>query len=143
VFVAAIRHNGLLLIAVPLMLFLALVLGVLLFEGVRGWRFYRSVLFMPYIIAIPVVGIVFSYIFQLNGILNTLLRAVGLKILAADWLGSPRFALGRSWWWSGRSSVRGAVPGLMSVEEAVRGRRSGPAGCRCCSTSPSPTGHGD
>ncbi|OHD74493.1 MAG: hypothetical protein A2V99_13995 [Spirochaetes bacterium RBG_16_67_19] len=93
VFVAAIRHNGLLLIAVPVMLFLALVLGVLLFEGVRGWRFYRSVLFMPYVIAIPVVGIVFSYIFQLNGILNTLLRAVGLNILAADWLGSPRFAL--------------------------------------------------
>ena len=123
VFVAAIRHNGLLLIAVPVMLFLALVLGVLLFEGVRGWRFYRSVLFMPYIIAIPVVGIVFSYIFQLNGILNTLLRAVGLKILAADWLGSPRFALwtimGVVVWKEFGFGVVLFLARLMSVEEEL------------------------
>jgi ABC-type sugar transport system permease subunit len=92
-FVAAITHNLILLVSVPIMLFLGLVLAVLLFEGLRGWRFYRSVLFMPYILSIPVVGIVFSYIFQLRGILNTALRAAGLSLLAADWLGSSRFAL--------------------------------------------------
>jgi ABC-type sugar transport system permease subunit len=93
VFVAAFAHNLILLISVPIMLFLGLVLAVLLFEGLAGWRVYRSVLFMPYILSIPVVGIVFSYIFQLRGILNTLLRAVGLGFAAADWLGSSRFAL--------------------------------------------------
>jgi putative chitobiose transport system permease protein len=92
-FVSAITHNLVLLISVPIMLFLGLVLAVLLFEGLKGWRFYRSVLFMPYILSIPVVGIVFSYIFQLRGILNTALRAAGLSFLAADWLGSSRFAL--------------------------------------------------
>ncbi len=93
VFLRALQHNGLLLIAVPIMLFLGLVLAVILFEGVGGWKAYRSILFMPYILAIPVVGIVFSYIFQLNGILNQGLRAIGLDFLAADWLGSSRFAL--------------------------------------------------
>jgi len=93
VFLRALQHNGLLLVAVPIMLFLGLVLAVLLFEGVGGWKAYRSILFMPYILAIPVVGIVFSYIFQLNGILNQGLRAIGLDFLAADWLGSSRFAL--------------------------------------------------
>lgn len=93
VFLRALQHNGLLLIAVPIMLFLGLVLAVILFEGVGGWKAYRSILFMPYILSIPVVGIVFSYIFQLNGILNQGLRAVGLDFLAADWLGSSRFAL--------------------------------------------------
>jgi putative chitobiose transport system permease protein len=92
-FVAAITHNLVLLVSVPIMLFLGLVLAVILFEGLKGWRFYRSVLFMPYILSIPVVGIVFSYIFQLRGILNTALRAAGLSLLAADWLGSSRFAL--------------------------------------------------
>ncbi len=93
VFLRALQHNGLLLIAVPIMLFLGLVLAVILFEGVGGWKAYRSILFMPYILSIPVVGIVFSYIFQLNGILNQGLRAIGLDFLAADWLGSSRFAL--------------------------------------------------
>jgi ABC-type sugar transport system permease subunit len=93
IFLRSLQHNGLLLVAVPVMLLLALVLAVLLFEGVGGWRVYRSILFMPYILSIPVVGIVFGYIFQLNGILNTALRALGLDILAADWLGSSRFAL--------------------------------------------------
>jgi len=93
VFLRALQHNGLLLVAVPIMLFLGLVLAVLLFEGVGGWKVYRSILFMPYILAIPVVGIVFSYIFQLNGILNQGLRAIGLDFVAADWLGSSRFAL--------------------------------------------------
>lgn len=93
VFLRALQHNGLLLVAVPIMLFLGLVLAVVLFEGVGGWRVYRSILFMPYILSIPVVGIVFGYIFQLNGILNQALRAIGLNFLAADWLGSSRFAL--------------------------------------------------
>ena len=93
VFLRALQHNGLLLVAVPIMLFLGLVLAVLLFEGVGGWKVYRSILFMPFILAIPVVGIVFSYIFQLNGILNQGLRAIGLDFVAADWLGSSRFAL--------------------------------------------------
>ena len=46
----------------------------LLYERVRGWRVYRSVLFMPYILAVPIVGIVASYMFQLNGVVNELLR---------------------------------------------------------------------
>jgi len=93
VFLAAIRHNARLLLAVPALLAVSLVLGILLFEGGAGFRFYRTVVFLPYIISIPVVGIVFGYIFQLNGILNQLLRAAGLGALAADWLGSSRFAL--------------------------------------------------
>jgi ABC-type sugar transport system permease subunit len=92
-FLRSLQHNLLLLISVPVMLFMGLVLAVILFEGIGGWQVYRSILFMPYILAIPVVGIVFSYFFQLNGILNTFLRAAGLEVLAADWLGSSRFAL--------------------------------------------------
>ena len=93
IFLRSLQHNLVLLVSVPLMLFMGLVLAVILFERVRGWQVYRSILFMPYILAIPVVGIVFSYLFQFNGILNTFLRAAGLDVLAADWLGSSRFAL--------------------------------------------------
>jgi len=78
---------------VPVLTALAIFFAVLLYEGVRGWRVYRSVLFLPYILAVPIVGIVASYIFQLNGALNSMLRAVRLDGLALDWLGSERLSL--------------------------------------------------
>jgi ABC-type sugar transport system permease subunit len=93
VFRSALSHNFILLIAVPILVFVAIVFSVLLYEQLLGWQVYRTIFFMPYLLAIPVVGIVFSYIFQLNGILNLILRSLHLDFLALDWLGSPKYAL--------------------------------------------------
>ncbi|MEW5814406.1 MAG: sugar ABC transporter permease [Spirochaetota bacterium] len=93
VFISSITHNFILLISVPIMVFLALLFSVLLFEQVGGWKVYRTIFYMPYLLSIPVVGIVFSYIFQFNGILNQLLRSIHLAVLALDWLGNPNIAL--------------------------------------------------
>src|SRR5215213_11408602 len=89
----ALKHSAMLLLAVPVLVFLSIVFSVLLYERARGWRVYRSVLFLPYILAVPIVGIVASYIFELNGSLNGLLRGVGLDGLALDWLGSEKLSL--------------------------------------------------
>ena len=89
----ALRHNGLLLLAVPVMVLVSILIAVILYDRVVGWRVYRTALFMPYILAVPIVGIVFSYVFQLNGVLNTALRAIGLDFVALDWLGSSKLAL--------------------------------------------------
>ena len=75
------------------MVIAALFLAVLLFERIRGWQFYRTTLFLPYLLPITVVGLVFSYIFQLSGVLNDILNGLGLKFLALDWLGSTKLAL--------------------------------------------------
>ncbi|MBI1880383.1 MAG: sugar ABC transporter permease [Chloroflexi bacterium] len=89
----AVLHNGLLLLAVPVMVLISLLISVILYDRVLGWRLYRTALFVPYILAVPIVGIVFSYVFQLNGVLNTILRAAGLEAIALDWLGSSGLAL--------------------------------------------------
>ena len=44
---------------------------------------------------VPVVGVVFGYIFEYRGVLNTALRGAGLKLLALDWLGSRFLSMGR------------------------------------------------
>jgi ABC-type sugar transport system permease subunit len=75
------------------MVIAALVLAILLFERIRGWQFYRTTLFLPYLLPITVVGLVFSYIFQLSGVLNDILNALGMQFLALDWLGSTKLAL--------------------------------------------------
>ncbi len=92
-FIQAVQHNLILLICVPIMVFAALFLAILLFERIRGWQFYRTTLFLPYLLPITVVGLVFSYIFQLSGVLNDILNALGLQALALDWLGSTKLAL--------------------------------------------------
>lgn len=48
---------------------------------------------MPYILPIPVVGIIFGYMFTLHGVVNSLFKTFGLDFLAIDWLGDPRYAL--------------------------------------------------
>lgn len=92
-FRVALEHNARLLLAVPVLVGLSLLLAVLLFEGLRGWRFHRAAIFLPYVLPIPVVGVVFGQILQLDGLLNQALRAAGLHLLALDWLGQPRWAL--------------------------------------------------
>jgi ABC-type sugar transport system permease subunit len=89
----AAKHSALLLLAVPVLLIISVVVSVLLYERMRGWKVYRSILFIPYILAVPIVGIVESYLFSLNGVLNSILRGIGLDGLALDWLGSERLAL--------------------------------------------------
>ena len=93
VFYQVVSNNGKLLLSVPILTLLALFLAIILFERVRGWVVYRGIVFMPYILAIPVVGTTFVYLLGLNGILNTLLRGIGLEGLAQDWIGSANWVI--------------------------------------------------
>jgi ABC-type sugar transport system permease subunit len=93
IFWVSFTNNLRLFISVPILVLLSLVFSSLIFERIRGWRFYRSLVFIPYVLAIPVVGIVFSYILQANGVFNLMLRAVGLDSLTHEWLGSSSTAI--------------------------------------------------
>jgi ABC-type sugar transport system permease subunit len=92
-FRTALGHNARLLLAVPVLMALSVLIAILLFESVRGWRFHRAVVFLPYVLPIPVVGVVFGLLLTLNGPVNTALRTFGLGGLAHDWFGQPSWAL--------------------------------------------------
>jgi ABC-type sugar transport system permease subunit len=92
-FRTAVWHNALLLLVVPVLVAVAVGAAILLFETRRGLRGYRAVLFFPFILPIPVVGVVFGQLLQFNGALNQVLRAIGADGLAQDWLGDPNRAL--------------------------------------------------
>jgi ABC-type sugar transport system permease subunit len=92
-FRTAITHNFLLLFTVPILAVMSFTCAVLLFETRKGMKFYRSAVFLPYILPIPVIGVVFGQLLQLNGALNSALRAMGFESLALDWLGDPKQAL--------------------------------------------------
>ena len=92
-FATAIVNNLKLFLCVPVMVVLSVILSAILYDRPRGWRVYRTLLFIPYVLSIPVVGVVFGYIFEYRGVLNTAFRVVGLDVLARDWLGSPAWAM--------------------------------------------------
>jgi ABC-type sugar transport system permease subunit len=71
----------------------ALIVAVILFDQIRGWRIYRTLVFTPYILAVPVVGVTFVDLYGYNGIINEILRAIGLGGLAQDWLGDPHLVM--------------------------------------------------
>lgn len=82
-----------LILGVPLWVLFPLIIAVLLFEEVKGWKFFRSAFFFPTVLSIVVLGTLFKTLFNYNGAVNTLLRAVGLDALAIDWWSSGNLAI--------------------------------------------------
>ncbi|MDP9256379.1 MAG: sugar ABC transporter permease [Actinomycetota bacterium] len=60
---------------------------------VRGFLFFRTVLFMPQTIATVVVAQAFTWIYDPSGPLDEFLRKVGLGYVAKTWLGDFAWAL--------------------------------------------------
>jgi raffinose/stachyose/melibiose transport system permease protein len=60
---------------------------------VRGLGFYRTVVFLPQVVAMVVVAVAWRRVYAPDGTLNDLLRALGLDSLTRGWLGDYAFAL--------------------------------------------------
>jgi ABC-type sugar transport system permease subunit len=122
-FQQAIVNNFTLFLLIPLLVAVSVLFSVFLYERAAGWRVYRVVLFLPYVLAIPVIGIVFGYMFTLNGVVNTILRAVRLDVLAIDWLGDSRYALWTLmliiFWKEAGFGIVLFLARLMSVDESL------------------------
>jgi len=89
----SVLHNLYLLLAVPFMVGWSLLIAVILYERLKGWKLYRVVLFLPYILAIPIIAVIVKKMFQFNGPVNEVLRWINLDFLALDWIGSSDVAL--------------------------------------------------
>ena len=60
----------------------------------RAGSSIRSLLFLPYILAVPIIAVVMKKMFQFNGPVNEICCAtIGLDFLALDWIGSSDVAL--------------------------------------------------
>ncbi len=82
-------------ISVGIQLPLALLLALILARGVRKERFFRTAYFIPVIISTVVIGQLWMKIYNEDyGVLNTVLRSVGLSSLTNSWLANPSTALG-------------------------------------------------
>lgn len=121
----AIQHNiiwllFLALVATPIGLFLA----VLLDQNIRGSRIYQSVFFVPVMLSLPLVGIVWQLMYARNeGLINNVLGTSGTGA-AVDWFGDPSINLwaalvAATWRHAGYIMVL-YLAGLKGVDPALR-----------------------
>ena len=103
-FLRAVRNNAVLLVAMPLLvILLALFYAFLLnvagrgsgagVRGVRGAGFYKLVFFLPQVLSVPVIAVIWAVILDPTptGLANSALRFIGFGSLG--WLADPNLAL--------------------------------------------------
>lgn len=73
------------------------IIGLLLALGlnrtVKSRYILRSVFFLPVVLSPLAVGYMFQFVFDFRGLINELLRVIGLEAWRTAWLGSPDWAL--------------------------------------------------
>jgi raffinose/stachyose/melibiose transport system permease protein len=73
---------------------IGLLVAVQLNARPRFMQFYRTVVFLPVIISLVASGFIWTLLLSANiGLLNPLLRAMGLGFLSKSWLSDPAWAL--------------------------------------------------
>ena len=88
-------HSGVLILfyaVIPVIFGLALT-AALTRHPIRGFRFFRTVLFLPQLIAGVVIAQAWTWIYATEGPLNRFLELIGLGSLARPWLGDFAWAL--------------------------------------------------
>ena len=123
-FRAAVSNNLFyLVVQVPLMIFSATILAVLINSKlIRFQEFFRIGYFMPSITALVAYSLVFRLILNTDyGFLNFALNTLGLPSI--DWLNNPVTAklsivMGQTWRWTGYNMVI-LLAGLQGISEGI------------------------
>lgn len=96
---------------IPVLLFLSLVLAVILSSGrVKGFRFFRTLIFLPYITNMAAAGFTFAILLEANsGLVNVVLRDYlflpGVPWLENAWWARISLTLLIIWAWLGYDMV--------------------------------------
>lgn len=73
---------------------LGLGMALLLNEKIKGIKFYRMSFFLPVVISAVIISLTWGFVYNVEyGLINSLLRFIGLDSLAKNWLGDPSIAI--------------------------------------------------
>lgn len=97
VFMKALKNTLTFVVVVaPLQAAIALLLALLINQKLRGINIFRTIYFMPVVVSIVVVSLLWRFIYSAdNGLLNNILGALSFGLFEPrDWIGNPGSALG-------------------------------------------------
>ncbi|WP_276677094.1 carbohydrate ABC transporter permease [Caldibacillus debilis] len=111
-FLAALKNTLIYLIfQVPIMLFLALILSVLLnYPGLKFKGFFRTAIFLPAVTSLVAYSVIFKYLFATDGLVNTFLQKFLFLPEPINWITDPFWAkitiiIAITWRWTGYNMV--------------------------------------
>ncbi|WP_307859604.1 MULTISPECIES: carbohydrate ABC transporter permease [Cellulomonas] len=124
IFQRAVRNNlTIAFLSIAIQLPIGIMVALLLNRRFRGQTAMRVIVFVPYVLAEVVAGVVWALILQPNGPLDALLDSVGLGAIGQVWLGDPKVALWTvmgvlTWKYAGLAIVL-LLAGLQGVPEEL------------------------
>lgn len=109
------------LISVPLLVIVALLLALALNRPVRGRSFFRSVLFLPTILSVSVVSLLWRWMFGDDiGLIDSALASIGIQaphfLTTTGWAWVPIVA--STVWWSVGLNMMLYLAGLSGIPES-------------------------
>lgn len=95
VFLTALKNTFVfVVVTVPITTVISLSLGILLTSGIKFKRIFQAGYFLPSVISMVVISMIWLYIYSATGPLNLFLTRLGFRVPAQSWLASPKTALG-------------------------------------------------
>ena len=86
----SLKNNAVYFVAHLLMIIVELAIAVILTGKLKAAKFYKTMVFMPYIINGVAISYAFSYFFSpINGAFDAILTSVGLESFIRSWLSDP------------------------------------------------------
>ncbi|MUL35372.1 carbohydrate ABC transporter permease [Gloeocapsopsis dulcis] len=82
-----------LICVVPILAIAPLALAILVNQKLWGMHWFRAAYYTPVVISMVVAGIAWRWIYDGNGLLNQIIRQIGLSEKGIPWLTSPQWAL--------------------------------------------------
>lgn len=81
-------------ITIPVGIFFSLALAVILNNKLKGVYFFRSAFFLPFVLDMLVIGIIWKLLYSNDGIFSTVLSKIGITYFQdTGFLGNPKTAL--------------------------------------------------
>jgi len=90
-FWTSITNTAILVCYIPLSTVVTVFVAAILREGIRGWKVYRAILYIPNLLGPVIIGVVFSIYLRDDGSLNLLIRWAGGSTVR--FLTSPSIAI--------------------------------------------------
>ncbi|MGJ8455617.1 carbohydrate ABC transporter permease [Pseudothermotoga sp. U03pept] len=95
VFVKALSNTfSFVLITVPATTIISLFLALLLTSGIRFKRLFQAGFFLPSVISMVVISMIWLYIYSATGPLNLFFNSIGVRVPMQSWLSSSKTAFG-------------------------------------------------
>ena len=89
----ALVHSFVYLLVTPILIGLSIVLAIIVNRQLRGIHIFRALYFVPAVSGSIAIGLSWRWLFERNGLINSVLESLGVITTPIQWLATPSLTL--------------------------------------------------